>query len=254
MREVTREQIANCIESIGIEAGDGLLTHSAIQFLGRPQGGLDLYLQAIQEVIGPRGTLAVPTFNFGFARGERYDPEQTPSQGMGVFSEHVRQLPGARRTTHPLQSLAVIGRYTDELVARDTPSAFESGSAFERMLELDFKLLLLGADISASSIFHYSENRFNVPYRYWKDFSGPIKTINGWETQTYRMYVRDLEMNPVLTAAPVEELLKERAQWQSVKLNYGVIASCTLRDFASAVDHFLADDPWSLVTNRPEHS
>ena len=131
-----------------------MLTHSAIQFLGRPKGGLDIYLQAILEVIGDQGTLAVPTFNFGFARGERYDPEQTPSQGMGVFSEHVRQLPDARRTTHPMQSLAVIGRYTDELVACNTPSAFERGSAFERMLELDFKLLLLGADISASSIFH----------------------------------------------------------------------------------------------------
>jgi len=133
------------------------------------------------------------------------------------------------------------------------PSAFESGSAFERILELDFKQLLLGADISASSIFHYSETRNNVPYRYWKDFSGEYKTSEGWQERIYRMFVRDLDLNPVLTAEPVEELLIKRSQWRSVKLNYGMIVSCSVRDFIAAVDHFLSDDPWSLVTNLPKN-
>jgi aminoglycoside N3'-acetyltransferase len=252
MQEVTKEQVVHCLETIGICKDDGLLVHSAIQFLGRPAGGVAMYLEAILEVIGAQGTIAVPTFNFGFARGERYDPEHTPSQGMGAFSEYVRQLPQARRTTHPMQSLAVIGKHTQDLVARDTSAAFDPGSAFERMLELDFKLLLLGADVSAASIFHYSEHRHNVPYRYWKDFSGEVRTPDGWQTRTYRMFVRDLELNPVLTAEPVEVLLKERGRLQSVLLNYGQIGTCTLRDFLAAVDHFLAADPWSLVTNRPE--
>jgi aminoglycoside N3'-acetyltransferase len=254
MQEVTKEQVVNCLERIGIRPGNGLLVHSAIQFLGRPAGGVALYLDAILEVIGPQGTLAVPTFNFGFARGERYDPERTPSEGMGVFSEYVRQLPEARRTTHPMQSLAVIGKHARDLAARDTLSAFDPGSAFERMLELGFKLLLLGADVSAASIFHYSEHRHEVPYRYWKDFSGQIRTADGWEKRTYRMFVRDLELNPVLTAEPVEALLEERGQLHAVRLNYGRIAACTLRDFVAAVDHFLAADPWSLVTNRPGDS
>jgi aminoglycoside N3'-acetyltransferase len=251
MQEVTKDQMIHCLKSIGIDSGDGLLTHSAIQYLGRPLGGVGMYLEAIQQVIGPLGTLAVPTFNFGFARGDRYDPQLTPSQGMGAFSEYVRCLPDARRTTHPMQSLAVIGQHTQDLVARDTSSAFDPGSAFERMLELDFKLLLLGADISATSMYHYSEYRHQVPYRYWKEFSGEVRTTQGWETRTYRMYVRDLDLNPIPTAEPVEQLLKERGQWQAVRLNYGRIAACTLQDFVAAVDHFLAADPWSLITNRP---
>jgi aminoglycoside 3-N-acetyltransferase len=252
MEEVTQEQVVDCLKSIGIHADDGLLTHSAIQFLGRPAGGMGLYLKAILQVIGAHGTLAVPTFNFGFAKGERYDPMKTPSQRMGAFSEYVRQLPEAGRTTHPMQSLAVVGRFRDDLISRDTPSAFDPGSPFERMLELDFKLLLLGADISASSIFHYSEHQNEVPYRYWKDFSGEVRTQHGWETRTYRMFVRDLEIDPILTAVPVEELLKERRQWRSTPLNYGLISTCSLRDFVAAVNHFLSSDPWSLVTNRPD--
>ena len=157
--------------------------HSAIQYLGRPTstqdypaGGVGLYLDAIRSVIGPKGTICVPTFNFGFANGEPYDPQNTPSKGMGAFSEYVRQQPGARRTTHPMQSIAILGDKADDLAGRDTASAFDPGSAFERMLELDFKLLLLGADISASSIYHISEQRNQVPYRYWKDFSGQVRT------------------------------------------------------------------------------
>ena len=253
MLEVTQEQIVNSLDSIGIIQGDSLLVHSAIQFLGRPVGGVGIYLHAIMDVIGPLGTLAVPTFNFGFAQGERYDPENTPAKGMGIFSEYVRKQPNSQRTSHPMQSLAVIGYHTKDLVTRDTPSAFESGSAFERILELDFKQLLLGADISASSIFHYSETRNNVPYRYWKDFSGEYKTSEGWQERIYRMFVRDLDLNPVLTAEPVEELLIKRSQWRSVKLNYGMIVSCSVRDFIAAVDHFLSDDPWSLVTNLPKN-
>lgn len=247
MREVSLNQVVNCLHELDICEGDGLLVHSAIQFLGRPKGGIGLYLDAILNVIGKRGTIAVPTFSFGFAKGERYDPKTTPSQGMGAFSEYVRQQPEAKRTCHPMQSLAIIGRYTEDLTTKDTLSAFDPGSAFERLLDLDFKLLLLGADERAISIFHYSEQRAQVPYRYWKDFKGQILTTDGWKVQTYRMYVRDLDLNPQLTLKPVVALMKEREQWHTVPLNYGQITACRLVEFVNAADQILAEDPWKLV-------
>ena len=249
MQAVTQQQVATCLNALGIVPGDGLLVHSAVQFLGRPVGGLKTYLDAIQEVIGADGTLIVPTFNFAFARGESFDPLSTPSQGMGAFSELVRQLPEAQRTTHPLQSIAVVGRYAYDLSSRDTASAFDPGSAFERMLELDFKLLLLGADSRAVAMFHYCEQRANVPYRYWKDFTGPINTPSGWQTRTYRMFVRDLDLNPQLTLDPVVETMQSLGQWCRQPLNYGQVTVCNLKDFVAAADKFLAKDPWSLVTN-----
>jgi aminoglycoside N3'-acetyltransferase len=251
MQEVTKDQVVACLTSLGVCPGDGLLVHSAVQYLGLPRGGVGMYLEAIQDVIGPEGTLVVPAFNFGFARGERYDPGETPSQGMGAFSEYVRRLPGARRTLHPMQSVVILGRYVDDLSGRDTFSAFDPGSAFERMLELDFKLLLLGADSRAIAMFHYCEQRAKVPYRYWKDFTGEVRTPDGWQTRTYRMFVRDLELDPQLTLEPVVAYLEARGQWLSTWLNYGQITVCRLADFVAAADRFLADDPWSLVKNRP---
>ena len=268
MREASLAQVVEALSAVGVQVGDGLLVHSALQYLGRPQGGVGMYYAALRAALeGPgsgagtaatpealsQGTLAVPAFNFSFARGEPYDPQRTPAEGMGAFSEYIRQRPEARRTSHPMQSLAVIGRHADDLAGRDTPSAFDPGSAFERMLELDFKLLLLGADIQAVSMLHYSEQRAEVPYRYWKDFSGEVRLPSGWQRRTYRMYVRDMELDPRLELYPVQEALERRRQWSARALNYGLISACHLVDFVAALDELLREDPWRLVVNRPQN-
>jgi len=258
MHEIHLEQIFSALQEVGVRQGDGLLVHSALQYLGRPKGGVQIYLQAFFEILdiegknnSSTGTLATPTFNFDFARGEAYDPLTTPSHGMGVFSDMVRQHPLARRTLHPMQSLAVIGRYAEDLASRDTPSAFDPGSAYDRMVELDFKLLLLGADIQAVSLLHYCEQNHAVPYRLWKDFEGEVNTPNGWKTKKYCMYVRDMDIDAQLTLRPVQTYLEERGQWVSIPVNYGYISLCKLQDLVAAVNVFLLNDPWSLVLNRP---
>jgi len=269
MLEVTLSALIDTLRGLGVEAGDGLLVHSAVQFLGRPRGGMEMYYHGLRSVLNGHdstssqvnkndsmsitpieGTIVVPTFNFDFCSGKRYDPKSTPAVGMGAFSEYIRGLPATRRTKHPMQSIAVVGKDAEDLANRDTLSAFDPGSTFERMLELDYKLLLLGADIQAVSMLHYSEERAAVPYRYWKDFSGEVRTSDGWRTQTYRMYVRDLEIDPQIELFPVQKLLEAAGQWRSLPINYGQVSLCRLTDFVSAVDYFLAKDPWSLVTNH----
>lgn len=250
--KLTQSQLEVALRVVGVRAGDGLLVHSALQFLGKPEQGEATYLKALQAVLGPTGTIAVPTFNFALARGEDYDPAATPSEGMGILSEFVRQQPTALRTTHPMQSLAILGARAAELAALDTPSAFDDGSAFDRMLALDFKLLLLGADIQAASIVHYSEQRAVVPYRYWKEFSGRVKVDGTRQTRSYRMFVRDLESDPKLALAPIQGALEAKGQWQTVQVNFGALSVCSLRDFVAAADSLLARNIWALVANKSE--
>lgn len=252
MRSVSRAQVITALKGVGVRRGDGLLVHSALQFLGKPEGGTGLYLDALWEVLGTEGTIAVPTFNFSFAKGEDYDPETAPAVGMGAFSEYVRQQAGALRTSHPMQSFAVLGKHAGELAAADTPSAFEDGSAVDRMLDLDFKLLLLGADIQAVSLIHYSEQRAGVPYRHWKEFGGRALRDGEWREATYKMFVRDMDLDARLEIYPIREVLEAAGGWAAVKLNYGLISLCMGRDFVAAADELFARDPWVFVTNRPE--
>lgn len=236
--ELTRAELDAALTAVGVAVGDGLLVHSALQYLGKPQGGLPMVLDALQSAVGPAGTIVVPTFSFNSNGG--FDPATTPSRGMGVFSEHVRTAEFAFRTYHPMQSIAALGAAAADLAGRDTPSPFDDGSAFARMLELNFKLLLLGADVQAASIVHYSEQRAAVPYRYWKQFGA------------HKMFVRDLQLDPQLRLAPVQAALEAAGRWRSVQLHFGRVASCKLADFAAAADALLAADPWALVANKPE--
>ena len=249
---LTRKKLKKALVNVGVQEGDGLLVHSALQFLGKPEGGEGMYLQALLNVLGPGGTIAVPTFSFAFARGVDFDPLTTPSEGMGVFSEYVRKHPDARRTTHPMQSLALIGAQAEELASRETPSAFDDGSAFDGMLQMGFKLLLLGADIQAASVLHYSEQRAEVPYRYWKTFSGKVRVGEELQSRTFKMFVRDLEIDPQLKLAPIQTALLAKGQWAQEKVNFGVISLCSLADFVAATDKLLSKDPWILVGDRAE--
>lgn len=262
MKLVTQSQLTQLLYELGLQPGDGVLVHSALHYLGKPEGGAEMYYRALASILGLSeneeerpsvGTLAVPTFNFAFARGEPFDLRHTPSIGMGAFSEYVRQRASARRTPHPLQSIAVIGRHADDLASRDTSSAFEPGSPFDRMLELDFKILLLGADVQAISLLHWVEQRLQVPYRYWKEFRGQVCTGDQWEEKTYRMFVRDLALDPRIDLHPVQHRMEQREQWLSRPLNYGFLSLCRMGDFVKTVEEFLRQDPWSLVTNPPEN-
>jgi len=254
MLKVNREQVVNALQSVGLQKGDGVMAHSALQFLGMPEGGLGMYYGALCAVLGiseGAGTLVVPTFNFGFAHGEPFIQQETPAEEMGVFPEYIRQQPEVLRSPHPMQSIAAVGCHAADLTSRDTSSAFDPGSAFERMVELDFKLLLLGADVRFTSLVHYPEQRMKVPYRYWKEFTGEVRLLGTPPaTRTYRMYARDLTLDPEVNCAPVRKLLIERGLWSSVTLNYGKVEVCRFRDFVKAEEELLAKDPWVLVTNR----
>lgn len=247
MKEVTLEQVVDSLKAVGIGRGDGVLVHSAIQYFGRPVGGVQMYWKAFEAVLGPEGTLAVPTFNFGFARGEPFDARHTPSERMGLLAEYIRCLPNARRSPHPLQSLAVVGRWAADIAGRDTPSAFDPGSGFERMLELDFLMVLLGASIQVASIVHYSEQKAQVPYRYWKTFQGTVVRDGVAVATEYRMFARDLALDPQNDFRPVQSWLEGRGLWRQARLNYGHVAACRLRDVVAAADDLLAHNPWALV-------
>ncbi len=247
---LSADQLHKALAEVGVETDDGLLIHSALQFLGKPEDGQNVYLDVIEALIGADGTIAVPAFTFAFARGEAFDGRKSPSERMGSFSEFVRKDQRARRTRHPMQSLALIGQHAQALSDLDSTSAFDDGSAFDRMLALDFKLLLLGADIQAASIVHYCEQRAGVPYRYWKDFKGRVWAHDHWKKASYRMFVRDLELDPLLDLSPIQKQLEGAGQWATTDVNFGKVALCTLKDFVGACDALLAKDAWALVANR----
>ncbi len=209
---ITRFFISDEFRSLGMTEGDTIFVHSAYSSLSRAPGGVDggpqTVIDAILDVIGPDGTLIMPTFNYDFLKGTPWDIRTTPSQ-MGVLTELVRADPRAKRMFHAIYSMAAIGRHADELAAHQTGDCFGETSIFTKFREWDAKILILGLAYSKSITFlHHCEQMAGVDYRFLKEFKGTAIDAQGKPHDVAcTMFVRDVERGVVLDFEPIGALL-----------------------------------------------
>jgi aminoglycoside 3-N-acetyltransferase len=81
---ITKSYLIDEFQALGMQKGDTIFVHSAYSTLGRSPGGVEggpqTVINALLELLGPEGTLIMPTFNYGFLRGTPWDIRTTPSQ------------------------------------------------------------------------------------------------------------------------------------------------------------------------------
>ncbi|WP_440557131.1 aminoglycoside N(3)-acetyltransferase [Streptomyces sp. SCPE 10] len=198
---VTRDDIAARLRLLGVESGETLLVHTSLSSLGWVNGGAVAVVQGLLDALGPAGTLVVPAQSSDLsdpalwgnppvpeqwwdrirATMPPYDPDITPSRGVGVVPETVRTWPGARRSAHPQTSFAAVGARAREITeghARDCRLGERSPLA--RLERLGARVLLLGAGYDACTAFHLAEYRVPAPLvRLGRPAPG-----GGWETVT----------------------------------------------------------------------
>jgi aminoglycoside 3-N-acetyltransferase len=180
----TRASIATDLHSLGVAPGSVLLAHTAVSRLGWVCGGPVAVAQALLDVLGPDGTLVVPTHTTGNSDPARwghppvpdawwpvirehmpgFDPRITPSRGVGALPEVVRTLPGAVRSAHPQMSFAAVGPQAEAITAGHVlESGLGEGSPLARLYELDAEILLLGVGHASNTSLHLAEYRVAEP-------------------------------------------------------------------------------------------
>ena len=122
--------------------------------------------EALLDVLGPEGTLAVPNFTFSLNHdnGPIFDPANDPSE-MGQISEAARVRPGALRSHHMMHSVGAIGPHAAEITSHHGASAFAGDSPFWKVYELGGRIMLLGVPYLRSTFFHVIEQLVQVTYR-----------------------------------------------------------------------------------------
>lgn len=207
---LTFAQLVSEFRALGLCAGDVLLVHSSYKSFGGVEGGPPKVIDALLEVLGPEGTLIMPTFNFDFTKGKPWDVRSTPSQ-MGVLTELVRTDPRAKRVFHPIYSFAVIGKYADYLSGLRYKSSYERNSVFGKLRDLDGKIMVIGLSYTNSmTFFHHIEQMEGVDYRFLKQFTGQVTDENGnTYTDTFEMLVRDIDRGVVTEVDPMGALMEQ---------------------------------------------
>ncbi|MGW5372186.1 aminoglycoside N(3)-acetyltransferase [Streptomyces sp. NPDC004009] len=198
---LTRDGIAAALRRLGVASGETLLVHSSLSSLGWVNGGAVAVVRALLDVLGPAGTLVVPTqsgdqsdpaawgnppvpeewWDRIRATMPPYDPAITPSRGVGVIPETVRTWPGALRSAHPQTSFAALGpRAAGVLDGHSRDCRLGERSPLARLERLGARVLLLGAGYDACTSFHLAEYRIPAPLVR----VGRPAPDGGWETVT----------------------------------------------------------------------
>ena len=132
------------LTNIGLVKGDCVFIHSSLKTIGKYEDStkpdlLVMIVDAIFDLIGPKGLIAVPTFNFNFAKGDDFDVDNTPSIGMGIFSEFIRKSSDSNRTTHPMHSISILGNNSAYITNLKGNTEFSEGSTFDYLLKKNCK-------------------------------------------------------------------------------------------------------------------
>ncbi|GAA3866733.1 AAC(3) family N-acetyltransferase [Streptomyces lacrimifluminis] len=169
--------------ALGIRPKDTVLVHASLSAVGPVHGGARAVVDSLLEALGADGTLVVYTqtpdnsdpsrwpVTRGYAVPAKewprlrttlpaFDPERTPSFGVGVLPEEVRTRPGALRSDHPQSSFAALGPAAARITAGHALDChLGEDSPLARLEELDARILLLGVGYSVCTAFHLAEYR-----------------------------------------------------------------------------------------------
>jgi aminoglycoside 3-N-acetyltransferase len=148
----TVESLAADLAALGVRPGMTLLVHSSLSALGWVCGGA-------QAVILPPEWW--PTIR---ATMPAYDPDLTPTRGMGTIPETFRKGRGVIRSHHPHSSFAARGPHA-AFICGDHPLPFSMGddSPLAKIYALDGRVLLLGVGHANNTSLHLAEYRALAP-------------------------------------------------------------------------------------------
>ena len=148
----------------------------------------DEFFHAILQPLLRNGqTVLVPTFTY---TGDGvFQVEGTPSR-LGAINKWIVGQPGARRSEHPLFSVAALGPKAD-LVLDVGKSAFGARSVFERLQRTNAAFLHVGRPVAVGNTFvHFVEQSCGATYRYHKAFPTEVRRGDAVVGRDYTAFLR----------------------------------------------------------------
>ena len=180
----TPAQLEEKFRALGIVRGDAVLMHSSFSQCNGFRGEPGQVIDCVLNVIGPQGhlfmmSLAYTSSSYDYLKGgEPFDVRKTVSR-MGLISEVFRRRQHVLRSSNPLHPVLAWGPKADWIVAGHDQLLYSCGrgSPFEKMLELDTKVLFFDVGFEFFSFTHYLEDRFreSAPLRIYQP--NPLETV-----------------------------------------------------------------------------
>ena len=244
-------EIVQAFKICGVRRGDTVMLHADAMALGQlppmpAEARFDILFDALDSLLGPDGTLVMPTFSYSFTKGEPFDTATMPS-AVGLLTEAFRVRPGVRRSKDPMFSVAARGRLADRFAEASTEDCFGPNSAFALLAEHDALLMCLACSLDRLTFTHYVEQAAGVDYRYFKTFSG-VRIDGEVETPaSVRYLVRDLERATAIDLSRLTEALQKAGALTTTAVGRVALKAVRCSAFETAARALLAQNPSGLI-------
>ena len=128
------ERLTRDVARLGLSQGDTLMVHASLRAIGPTEGRVGGLIRALHDAVGPTG---------------------------------IRRYLKVMVSDHPEGRFAALGHAASALT-NDPPwdNYFGPGSALERLVQRDGKVLRLGADTDTMTLLHHAEYLTDLPTRH----------------------------------------------------------------------------------------
>ena len=166
---VAMSELAAQLRALGVPEGGVLLVHTSFSRIGAVENGPLGLIGALQAVLGPTGTLVMPSMTD--EDDHPFDRRRTPCFGMGIVADTFWRVPNVLRSDSP-HAFAAVGPQA-AWITSDHPLDVPHGlnSPVGRVYELDGQVLLLGIGHDANTTIHLAEALAGVRYRRQKSLT-----------------------------------------------------------------------------------
>ena len=193
MHSTSLKDLSQKIINLKIPPSSTVMIHSSLLKFGIIENGIEGLLKCIVESLVGDTTILMPSFTFGFSESRYWSAKNTKSE-MGALTEFFRKQEDTIRTLHPFHSVVAYGAHSKDFSTCNSLSSFGKGSPFEKLIDLNAYNLSLGTEfIGGATFVHHTEETCQVPYRYYKEFSGKVYDMNENKVdKVFKMYVRKI--------------------------------------------------------------
>lgn len=213
----------------------------------------DLLLDIIEDVVGENRTILFPTFCASvFVKTRKYDLVRSKPTESGVLSERALLRKCFVRTHQPMHSFVVKGPKASEVLALPCTTSWGPESLLTWMGSMNARLCPLGLPWHrACSYFHRIEETLQVPYRYYKIFSGTLYD-DGKEIGPCREIKYSYSMRVPLDYdySVIQAQLSKQKAIITCPNPLIPLESAVTSDIDIACHKIFEEDPFAIVKNR----
>ena len=212
-------------------------------------------LDIVEDIVTPDRTLIIPSFSSEvFTRELKFDLKLSLDNKNGLISKEALKRKYYYRTPQPLHSYLIFGKKINEIKKLKLETSWGKTSILEWIKKNNSRICVLGIPWNKGcSYLHRFEEKFKVPWRYFKKFKGKMyrnKNFISYCTENKFSSPTKIILN--YDYKPLINLMKKNKIFLKGNSKF-ILESAKTKEIDIIANHFFKKKlSWKIIKNKSE--